>query len=73
MKTMADLFDVENKIANLEDEANDIREEIGLNDMEYMDHVQGTNCAEYRCKKCREVWTGAMKLPCPNCYPGRSC
>ena len=35
--------------------------------IEFLDHVQGTNCAEWRCKVCGATWVSPTLLPCPKC------
>lgn len=36
-------------------------------DVQFLDHIQGTNCAEWRCNKCGEQWACPSKQPCPKC------
>jgi hypothetical protein len=35
--------------------------------VEFIDHIQGTNSAEWRCKPCKGTWASPANLLCPYC------
>ena len=52
----------------LMEEKDSLRGEMGLDDIEYVDHVQGTNMDNYRCKLCGKVWCSSEMQVCLKCH-----
>lgn len=50
-------------------EAKEIADRIGLSEMEWVDHIDGTNCADWRCKRCGGKFVGSKRGICPVCRP----
>lgn len=46
--------------------------ELGLADIEHVDHVDGTDSEEFRCKVCRRTFMAKEAAPCAHCRPAES-
>ena len=55
--------------SNLKSSIDRVEKLIGLDRIQYVDHVQGTDTLEFVCKGCNKTYYGSRKLACPNCYP----
>lgn len=53
----------------VEEEVDEIDRKLGLDKIRWVDHVQGTNCAEWECTSCGERFVCSTKALCPNCRP----
>ena len=60
---------LQSQIEEASRELEQVNKVLGFADVEFVEHVDGTNCAEWLCKKCQNVWISPNKWPCPKCYP----
>lgn len=63
-KRLVSLRDLRSVAGELEKHA---EKTLGLADVEYVDHHDGTNMAEWRCTRCQKRWLSGIRLPCGAC------
>jgi len=51
----------------IEKRIEDMEKAIGLDKIEYLGHIQGTNCEEWKCNGCSTVYVSPNKCLCPKC------
>ena len=53
----------------VEDEVEEIEKKLGLDEIQWLDHYDGTNCAEWVCIRCKSKFVSFTKGLCPVCRP----
>ena len=54
-------------IGNIKKDILAVEKEIGLDKIEHVDHIQGSDMEMWRCSKCGEQYVAGEVLVCPKC------